>query len=131
MNEAIYKHRKEKRFKCPYDLELENGGKHPPRLTLYLHPYGDEEDEGNYLTLLVTLSASVKSNIPSSAKIHIVVSARESTEGNRLTDATLECSADCRIVRKKEFLSHEYLKKLECESIDLQVSARLYNNTTS
>lgn len=125
LNEAIYKPRKEKLFKCPYGLELENGGKHAPRLTLYLHPYGYEEDAGKYLTLAVELDASVKSNIPSLAKIRVEITANESSEGTKLNEITLERSADFRILRCKAFLSHDQLKLLECENIDLQASARL------
>ena len=123
LNEAIYKPRKEKLFKCPHILELENAGKYAPRLTFYLHPYGYEEDAGTNLTLVIELSASVKSNIPSSANIHIEVMACESKEGLKLNEVVLECSANCRILRNKEFLSHDQLKKLECDSIDLQASA--------
>lgn len=125
LNEAIYKPRKEKLFKCPHILELENAGKYAPRLTLYLHPYGYEQDAGTNLTLVIELSASVKSNIPSSATIRIEVVVCESKEGLKLNEVDLECSADCRILRHKEFLSHDQLKKLECDSIDLQASARL------
>ena len=125
LNEAIYKPRKEKLFKCPHILELENGGKHALRLTLYLHPYGYEEDAGTNLTLVIELSASVKSNIPSSANIHIEVAACESKEGSTLNKVVLGCLADCRILRHKEFLSHDQLKNMECDSIDLQASARL------
>lgn len=126
LNEAIYKPRKEKFFKCPQVLELENGGKHAPTLTLYLHPYGYEEDAGTNLTLVIELSASVKSNIPSLANIQIEVTASESKDGEMLNDVALKCSADCRILRYKEFLSHHQLKNLECDSIDLQASARLH-----
>lgn len=127
LNEAIYKHQREKYFKCPYDMELEDGGKHPPRLTLYLQPYGFEEDAGKNLTLSVELSASVKSNISSTARIVINIAASESFERRKLNEVTLECLANSRIVRAKSFLSHNDLKVLECDSIEFHASAKLYN----
>ena len=127
LNEAIYRHCREKLLKCPYELELENGGKHAPRLTLYLHPYGYESDAGNSLTLLVTLEASVKSNIPSSALILIDISVNESSERKPLNKIVLKCSGDFRITRHMSFLSHQWLKELECDSIEFQASARLYS----
>ena len=127
LNEAIYKPRKDKLFKCPSDLELENAGKHSPRLTLYLHPYGYEEDAGKNLTLSVELSASVKSNIPSSAKIRIEIKASETARGTLLRELILERSANCRIIRSRAFLTHALLKVLECDGIDIQASAYLLN----
>ena len=127
LNEAIYKPRKNKHFKCPDELELENGGKHPAKLSLFLHPYGYEEDAGRNLTLSVEMAASVKSNIPSSARVHVEVTASESTRGTRIAEAVLENSADCRILRHKGFLSHEQLKVLECEHIEIAATATLFN----
>jgi hypothetical protein len=127
LNEAIYKHHKEKLFKCPRELELDNGGKRPPRLTLYLHPYGYEEDAQQNLTLSVTLDISVKCHIPSSAVIHIDISASESSVGSKLRKVNLECPVDTRIARCKSFLSHKELRELECDNIDIEVSARLYS----
>lgn len=126
LNELIYKHLKDKRLKCPYGLELENGGKYAPRLTLYVHPCGYEEDAGKSLTLLVTLEASVKSNLPSSAVIQIDISANESSQRKILNKTTLDCPGDFRIARQMSFLSHQLLKDLECESIEFQVSAKLF-----
>ena len=127
LNEVIYKPRKDKLFKCPNDLELENAGKHSPRLTLYLQPYGYEEDAGKHLTLSVELSASVKSNIPSSAKIRIEFKASETARGTLLRELVLEDSANFRIIRSQAFLSHALLKVLECDGIDIQASAYLLN----
>ena len=127
LNEAIYKHRKDKLFKCPSDLELENAGKHSPRLTLYLHPYGYEEDAGKNLTLSVEVSASVKSNIPSSAKIRIEIKASETARGTPLQELVLENSANCRVIRSQAFLTHALLKELECDGIVIQASAYLLN----
>ena len=126
LNEAIYKPYKEKHFKCPYNLELENAGKYPPRLTLYLHPYGFEEDAGKNLTLSAELTASVKSKMSSSATILINVTASESSERTKLREVTLNCPANCRIVWEKAFLSHDELKQLECEFIEFHASAKLY-----
>ena len=127
LNAAIYKHQKDKLFKCPSDLELENAGKHSPRLTLYLHPYGYEEDAGKNSTVSVELSASVKSPISSSAKVHIEIKASETARGTQLKELVLECSANCRIIRGQAFLPHTLLKELECDNIDIQVSAYLLN----
>ena len=126
LNEAIYEHRKDKLFRCPRELELENGGKYPPRLTLYLHPYGYEDDTLTNLTLTVSLDASVKCHIPSSAVIRMEISASESGEGKKLNHIILDCRVDSRIVRHKGFLSHKDLRELKCESIDFTASAKLY-----
>ena len=127
LNEPIYEHRKEKLLKFPQELELETGGKHPPRLTLYLHPYGYEEDAQENLTLAVTLDISVKCLISSSAMIRVEVVAKDSSSGEELKRGCIDCSADCRIARCKSFLSHRRLRELECESIDFVASAKLYN----
>ena len=126
LNEAIYEHRKTKLFKCPQELELENGGKHSPRLTVYLHPYGYEEDAQKNLTLSVKLEASAKCLISSSAVIRMEISASESTGGRNLKHAVLECPVDSRIARYKAFLSHKELRELECDRIEFTASAKLY-----
>ena len=125
LNEAIYKHQKTKYFKCPHNLELENGGKYAPRLTLYLHPYGFEEDAGKNVTLSVESVASIKSNIPSSSIFRIDIKASESSKQTKLNEVTLNCPASTRIVWEKSFLSHNTLKELECDTIDLEISAKL------
>ena len=129
LNEAIYDHQKDKYFKCPRQLELENWGKYPPILTLYLHPYGYEEDERQNLTLMVTLDISVKCRIASSAVIRIEIEASDSSTGEKLKRGFVDCAADCRIARCMSFMSHKELKDMECDTIEFTASAKLY--TTS
>ena len=78
LNEVIYSHKKEKLFEFPQQFELETGGKYPPRLTLYLHPYGYEEDAQENLTLTVLLDISAKCLISSLAMIRVEVVAKDS-----------------------------------------------------
>ena len=131
LNEIIYDHLKEKLFKCPQKLELEDRGKHLPRLTLYLHPYGYEDDAQNNLTLTLELDISVKCHIPSSAVIKVEVVATNGSDGTELKRDYISCSPDQRIARCKAFLSHKQLKELECETIDFRASAKLYSATSS
>ena len=126
LNEAIYKHKKDKLFKCPKELTLESGGKHSPKLTAFLQPYGFEEDVGNKVTFTVEVNASVKSNLSSQARIHVTVKVVEPERGEVLVKpVVLENSANCRILRYKGLLTHALLKRLECDNIEIQVSASL------
>ena len=118
LNEAIYRHKKDKLLKCPDELELDNGGKHSPKLTLYLHPFGYEDDAGSNLTLSIEMTASVKSNLSSSARVQIEVTVIDPTTGTKLVGPVAKAdSADCRIFRFKQFLTHTALKDLECDHI--------------
>lgn len=128
INEAIYEHQKDKLIKCPKKLELENGGKHPPKLTLYLHPYGYEGDAQQNLTLAIILDVSVRCNLPSSAVVYMTVTAKETTGGRQLNTAIVDCPVNARITRYQSFLSHKELRELECEGIDFTVSARLVSD---
>ena len=131
LNETIYEHRRHKLLQFPRELELEDGGKHPPRLTLYLHPYGYEDDAQNNLTLTLELDISVKYHIPSYAVIKVEVVATNGSDGIELKKDYISCSPDQRIARCKAFLSHKQLKELECETIDFRASAKLYFATSS
>lgn len=126
LNKVIYEHQKEKLFKFPRQLELENGGKHPPKITLYLHPYGFEKDARHNLTLTITLDISVKCHIPTSATIVVEVVASDSSTGAKLKSDSIKCPANCRFARCMSFLSHKQLKDLECESIEFTAAAKLY-----
>ena len=113
-------------MKCPDELELDDGSKHSPKLTLYLHPFGYEEDVGTNLTLSVEMTASVKSNLPSSARVQIEVAVIDPVTGDDLISPVAKVkSADHRIFRFKQFLTHSALKDLECEQIEIRASARL------
>ena len=126
LNKVIYEHQKEKLFKFPRQLELENGGKHPPKITLYLHPYGFEKDARHNLTLTITLDISVKCHIPTSATIVVEVEASDSSTGAKLKRDSIKCPANCRFARCMSFLSHKQLKDLECESIEFTAAAKLF-----
>ena len=126
LNEAIYRHKKGKLMKCPDELELDDGSKHSPKLTLYLHPFGYEEDAGINLTLSVEMTASVKSNLPSSAHVQIEVAVVDPVTGEDLIPPVAKVkSADHRIFRFKQFLTHSALKDLKCEQIEIRASAKL------
>ena len=126
LNKVIYEHQREKLIKCPQKLELESAGKHPPKITLYVHPYGYENDANHYLTIRVTLDISIESNIRSSAIIRVSVRACNSATGKTLKEGYTDCSVNQRFGECMSFLSHKQLKDLECDSIEFTASAKLF-----
>lgn len=128
LSKIIYDH-SDKFLTCPYKLELDGGlGTSNPKLTLYVHPYGCEDDCNVSITLEVRIEISTRpkaQRLDSRAEVEVNVRA-EDREGRTVFGS--------RIVREsvrlnyffiKGFLSHQELKLSHSDDIVILISANL------
>ena len=129
LNRIIYE-QSDKSLTCPYKLELDGGlGVSNPKLTLYVHPYGCEDDCNVSVTLEVGIEISSRpkkaQRLDSRAEVEVRVRAddreRKVTFGNRVARESVRLN----YFFIKGFLSHQELKQSHSEHIVIIISANL------
>lgn len=128
LNKIIYE-QSDKFLTCPYKLELEGGlGASNPKLTLYVHPYGCEDDCNVSITLEVGIEISTRpkaQRLDSRAEVEVGVRAENRETMAVLGKRLVKESARLNYFFIKGFLSHQELKLSHCEYIVIIVSANL------
>ena len=129
VNKVVYE-QTDKFLTCPYRLELDGGlGSSNPKLTLYVHPYGLEEDSNESVTCEVRIempSRPCVQRLHSQAEVEVNIKAE--------TKEKKEVLGRQRVVREsvrlnyffvKGFISHQSLKQSHSDYIIITVSANL------
>lgn len=129
LNRIIYE-QSDKFLTCPYKLELDGGlGASNPKLTLYVHPYGCEDDCNISITLEVGIEISARpkkaQRLDSRAEVEVRVRVedreRNVTFGNRVVRESVRLN----YFFIKGFLSHQELKQSHSEHVVINISANL------
>lgn len=131
LSKIIYEQTSGKFLTCPYKLELDGGyGASNPRLTLYIHPYGREDDTNLSVTLEVGIEVSTRGpkaqRLDSRAEVEVNVRAEDRREktvvfGQRVVRE----SARLNYFYIKGFFRHQDLKRSHSEHILVIFSANL------
>ena len=128
LNEAIYKHKQNKRITCPNKLELDAGcGGANPRLVFHLVPCGLENDSGKNATLEIEIEVPKRcTRFHSETKVKISISVRELKEDKLLAKhGGVEKSMSLRQFLIPRFVTHGDLKDSHCDQIEIRASAEL------
>ena len=135
LNKVIYE-QTDKYMTCPFKMELDSGsgGSHP-KLILYVHPYGVEEDSNKNVTLEVAIEVAARPKIQrlhSSAEVEVRVRAEDKDKK--------EVFGKCRTVREsmrfkyffiKGFIGHHELKQSHSDYVVFIISANLITPTST
>ena len=128
LNEAIYRHKENKRITCPTKLELDTGcGGANPRLVFHLVPYGLETDSGKNATLEIEIEVPKKCpRMHSATKVKVSVSVREVKEEKFLArHDDVEKSMNMRQFLIPQFVTHGKLKDSRCDQIEIHALAEV------
>lgn len=128
LNKIIYE-QTDKYLTCPYKMELDGGlGNSNPKLTLYVHPYGREEDVNRSVTLEVGIEISSRpktQRLDSRAEVEVSVKAEDKERkvefGKRLVRESLRLN----YFFIRGFMSHQELKLSHSETIVIVISTNL------
>ncbi len=101
-----------------------------PRLTLYVHPYGREEDSNENVTLEVgmdIISRPKGQRIDSRAKVEVNIKAGDKEKRIMFGERVVRESIRLNYFFIKGFISHQDLKQSHSEYIIITISASLIN----
>lgn len=115
---------------CPYKLELDGGfgAASNPRLTLYIHPYGREDDTNINVTLEVGIEISTRpkaQRLDSRAEVEVNVRAEDREKMVVFGQRVVQESVRLNYFYIKGFFRHQDLKKSHSEHILVIFSANL------
>lgn len=120
--------------KFPLDASL---GRHNPKLSFKLYPYGESTDRGEYTTMIVRISTSDKCPpLPASSKVHVKLTVRADGSGKSegseresgsemcvLNECSTEEQLDLGYFRIHQVVRHDKLKKSHSKYIYFDVEA--------
>lgn len=128
LNKIIYE-QSDKFLTCPYKLELEGGsGVSNPKITLYVHPYGIEDDCNVNVTLEVGIEVPTRPRAQrpdSRAQVEVSVRAEDRDAKVVLGKNLVKESVRLKYFLIKCFIDHQELKSSHSEHIFLTISANL------
>ncbi len=128
LNKIIYE-QKDKHLTCPYRLELDGGLKGSnPKLTLHIHPYGQEGDRNCNITLEVGIEIPTQPNtqrLDSHAEVEVNVKAEDAERKVVFGRRTVRESIRLNYFYLKGFVSHQELKQSHSNQILFTISANL------
>ena len=110
-----------------------NLGRHSPKLSFQLYPYGESLDRGEYVTMIVRITTSDKCPpLPVSSKVHVKLTVREDagrgdTEGGGEVRFINQCSTeeqlDLGYFRIRQVVRHDKLMKSHSKYIYFDIEA--------
>jgi hypothetical protein len=130
LSKTIWSHDETRCITQSQKMELDtNLGRCNPRLSFQLYPYGESEDYGKFVTMIVRINTSDKCPpLPSSSKVHMSLVVRaDSSDKESNGDVLHECCAEeylhLGFFRIHKVVSHDKLKECHSKHIYLEVKA--------
>ena len=127
LNKPIWSHDERRCISRSNKLELDtNYGRRNPKLSFQLYPYGESEDLGEYVTMIVRINTSDKCPpLPPSSMVHITLTVRDndSSMESILHHCTVEEHLDLGYFRIFRVLKHDQLMKSHSKYIYFDVAA--------
>lgn len=128
LNKIIYE-QTDKFLTCPYKVELDGGkGVSNPKLTLYVHPYGIEEDSNENITLEISIETPTRpksQRMDSRAEVEVKVRAEDGQKKIMIRQRAIRESLRLNYFLIKGFVSHEVLKHSHSDHVAIIFSASL------
>ena len=128
LNKIVYE-QTDKYLTCPYRMELDGGlGNSNPKLTLYVHPYGKEEDINRSVTLEVGIEMSSRpktQRLDSRAEVEVRVRAEDKERKAEFGSRVARESIRSNYFFVRGFISHQDLKQSHSETVVIIISANL------